>query len=108
MEEIDPSRSIIRIDEFSSHDRKARRRFSQFYLTGDEQFSRIRRGDYGSRWRLVKGGGSLGLEDYRRSVSETKRAAILKAARENFLKGGYSQAAMAEIARDADVSTATL
>jgi TetR/AcrR family transcriptional regulator of autoinduction and epiphytic fitness len=56
----------------------------------------------------VKGGGSLGLEDYRRSVSETKRAAILKAARENFLKGGYSQAAMAEIARDADVSTATL
>lgn len=50
----------------------------------------------------------MGLEDYRRSVSETKRAAILKAARDNFLKGGYSQAAMADIARDADVSTATL
>jgi TetR/AcrR family transcriptional regulator of autoinduction and epiphytic fitness len=50
----------------------------------------------------------LGLASYRRSVSETKRAAILKAARENFLKGGYSRAAMAEIARDADVSTATL
>ncbi|MEQ9153169.1 MAG: helix-turn-helix domain-containing protein, partial [Parvibaculum sp.] len=50
----------------------------------------------------------MGLASYRRSVSETKRAAILKAARENFLKGGYSRAAMAEIARDADVSTATL
>jgi len=61
-----------------------------------------------SRHRLVEGGESLGLEDYRRSVSETKRAAILKAARQNFLTGGYSKAAMAEIARDADVSTATL
>ncbi|MEQ8269111.1 MAG: TetR/AcrR family transcriptional regulator [Parvibaculum sp.] len=61
----------------------------------------------GRRW-LVEGGESLGLEDYRRSVSETKRAAILKAARRNFLIGGYSKAAMAEIARDADVSTATL
>ena len=61
-----------------------------------------------SRHRLVEGGESLGLEDYRRSVSETKRAAILKAARQNFLIGGYSKAAMAEIARDADVSTATL
>lgn len=50
----------------------------------------------------------MGLASYRRSVSETKRAAILKAARENFLKGGYSRAAMADIARDADVSTATL
>ncbi len=50
----------------------------------------------------------MGLASYRRSVSETKRAAILKAARENFLNGGYSRAAMADIARDADVSTATL
>jgi TetR/AcrR family transcriptional regulator of autoinduction and epiphytic fitness len=50
----------------------------------------------------------LGLENYRRSVSETKRAAILKAGRENFLKNGYSRAAVAEIAREADVSTATL
>lgn len=50
----------------------------------------------------------MGLASYRRSVSETKRAAILKAARENFLNGGFSRAAMADIARDADVSTATL
>lgn len=50
----------------------------------------------------------MGLASYRRSVSETKRAAILKAARENFLNNGYSRAAMADIARDADVSTATL
>lgn len=50
----------------------------------------------------------MGLASYRRSVSETKRASILKAARENFLNGGYSRAAMADIARDADVSTATL
>lgn len=50
----------------------------------------------------------MGLATYRKSVSETKRAAILKAAREIFLKDGYSRAAMAEIAREADVSTATL
>jgi TetR/AcrR family transcriptional regulator of autoinduction and epiphytic fitness len=50
----------------------------------------------------------LGLATYRKSVSETKRAAILKAAREIFLRDGYSRAAMAEIAREADVSTATL
>lgn len=50
----------------------------------------------------------MGLAGYRRSISETKRAAILKAARENFLTGGYSGAAMAQIAREADVSTATL
>lgn len=56
----------------------------------------------------MEGGLGLGLENYRRTISETKRAAILTAARENFLKGGYSRAAMAEIARDADVSTATL
>lgn len=34
--------------------------------------------------------------------------AILKAARDIFLRDGYSRAAMAEIAREADVSTATL
>lgn len=50
----------------------------------------------------------MGLENYRRSVSETKRAAILKAGRENFLKNGFSHAAVADIAREADVSTATL
>jgi TetR/AcrR family transcriptional regulator of autoinduction and epiphytic fitness len=50
----------------------------------------------------------LGLASYRRTVSETKRAAILRAARDNFLNGGFTRAAMADIARDADVSTATL
>lgn len=50
----------------------------------------------------------MGLENYRRSVSETKRAAIMKAGRDNFLKNGYSRTAVAEIAREADVSTATL
>ncbi|MBX3508893.1 MAG: TetR/AcrR family transcriptional regulator [Parvibaculum sp.] len=50
----------------------------------------------------------MGLASYRRTVSETKRAAILRAARDNFLNGGFTRAAMADIARDADVSTATL
>ncbi|ABS63907.1 transcriptional regulator, TetR family [Parvibaculum lavamentivorans DS-1] len=50
----------------------------------------------------------MGLASYRRSISESKRASILKAARENFLADGYSRAAMAEIAKGADVSTATL
>ncbi len=50
----------------------------------------------------------MGLENYRRSVSDAKCAAILKAGRDNFLRDGYSRAAVAEIARDADVSTATL
>lgn len=50
----------------------------------------------------------MGLASYRRSVIKSKRAAILKAARENFLESGFSRVAMAMIARDADVSTATL
>ncbi len=50
----------------------------------------------------------LGLETYRRTVSDAKRAAILQAARQNFFAEGYTRAAMAEIARQADVSTATL
>jgi TetR/AcrR family transcriptional regulator of autoinduction and epiphytic fitness len=50
----------------------------------------------------------VALENYRRSLSETKRAAILRAGRDHFLANGYSGAAVAEIARDADVSTATL
>lgn len=50
----------------------------------------------------------MGLESYRRSISEGKRAAILIAGRENFMKNGYSRTAVADIARDADVSTATL
>lgn len=48
------------------------------------------------------------IEHYRRSVSESKRASILLAGRENFLRNGYSRAAVADIAREADVSTATL
>ncbi|HEY4345607.1 MAG TPA: TetR/AcrR family transcriptional regulator [Parvibaculum sp.] len=50
----------------------------------------------------------MGLEHYRRTISESKRVSILKAGRENFLRNGYSRAAVAEIAREADVSTATL
>lgn len=48
------------------------------------------------------------LENYRQSVSASKRAAILKAGRESFLANGYSGTAVADIARNADVSTATL
>ena len=50
----------------------------------------------------------MGIEHYRRSVSESKRASILLAGRENFLRNGFSRAAVADIAREADVSTATL
>lgn len=50
----------------------------------------------------------MGLEQYRRSVSESKKASILLAGRESFLKHGFNRAAVADIARDADVSTATL
>lgn len=50
----------------------------------------------------------MGLETHRKKISAQKRTAILKAARENFLTNGYSRAGMAEIAREADVSTATL
>ena len=50
----------------------------------------------------------MGLETYRRTVSDAKRASILQAARHNFFAEGYTRAAMAEIARQADVSTATL
>lgn len=49
-----------------------------------------------------------GLENHRRKVSTLKRSAIVEAARKNFLTNGFSRAGMAEIARDADVSTATL
>tara|TARA_R110002124_G_scaffold111137_2_gene264785 strand:+ start:455 stop:1069 length:615 start_codon:yes stop_codon:yes gene_type:complete len=50
----------------------------------------------------------LGIEHYRRSVSESKRASILLAGRESFLRNGFSRSAVADIAREADVSTATL
>lgn len=50
----------------------------------------------------------MGLEDYRRSVSAAKHASILKAGRDVFLRDGFSRAAVSDIARDANVSTATL
>jgi len=50
----------------------------------------------------------MGLEAYRRKVSEAKHLSILDAARETFLDCGFSRAAMADIAQKADVSTATL
>ena len=50
----------------------------------------------------------MGLESYRRKVSESKRRSIMQAARAEFQDNGFTHAAMAEIARKADVSTATL
>lgn len=50
----------------------------------------------------------MGLDNYRRSVSEAKQASILQAGREIFLRDGFSRASVADIARRADVSTATL
>lgn len=50
----------------------------------------------------------MGLESYRRKVSESKRRSIMEAARAEFQGHGFTHAAMAEIARKADVSTATL
>ncbi|MEN6543024.1 TetR/AcrR family transcriptional regulator [Parvibaculum sp.] len=50
----------------------------------------------------------MGLEDYRRSVSAAKHASILQAGRDVFLRDGFSRAAVSDIARDANVSTATL
>lgn len=47
-------------------------------------------------------------EGRKRTVSEMKQASVLAAALAHFLKHGYTRAAMADIARDADVSTATL
>ena len=48
-----------------------------------------------------------GLARYRASVSERKHAAILKSAEAVFAKG-FESACMADVARQADVSTATL
>lgn len=49
-----------------------------------------------------------GLESYRRRVSAQKRKDIIGAAMCEFGLKGYEKGAMAEIARQADVSTATL
>lgn len=50
----------------------------------------------------------MGLQSHRRKISDRKRAAIIEAAKEHFLAHGYTHAGMADIARSADVSTATL
>lgn len=50
----------------------------------------------------------MGIESHRRKISDEKHAAIIRAAQESFLTQGYTRAGMADIARDADVSTATL
>ena len=50
----------------------------------------------------------MGLESYRRQVSESKHKAILEAAEDIFLAEGFNKAAMVDIAKKADVSTATL
>ncbi len=51
---------------------------------------------------------TTGLEAYRAGVSERKRKSILKAAHNEFTTKGFHDAAMKEIAFEADVSTATL
>ena len=47
-------------------------------------------------------------QSYPMTISEAKQCSIMKAAREIFLTQGFARAGMAEIARVADVSTATL
>jgi TetR/AcrR family transcriptional regulator, regulator of autoinduction and epiphytic fitness len=53
-------------------------------------------------------GVNVSLETYRRTIREGKREAIVQSAQRVFLERGYQGAAMAAIAKDADVSTATL
>jgi len=48
------------------------------------------------------------IEEYRSSVSQSKRNAIVQAAIETFLDSGFGNAGMAKIAEVAKVSTATL
>ena len=50
----------------------------------------------------------MNIQSYRASVRTTKRSAILAAAAQAFSANGFSGAGMADIARRADVSTATL
>jgi TetR/AcrR family transcriptional regulator of autoinduction and epiphytic fitness len=50
----------------------------------------------------------MSLDDHRKQISDAKLAAILKAGLKHFLKHGFSRAVVADIACDADVSTATL
>ncbi|MDO8288749.1 MAG: TetR/AcrR family transcriptional regulator [Parvibaculum sp.] len=48
------------------------------------------------------------MDTYRSTVAKAKRAAILRAARAQFLRNGFTHTGMTDIACDADVSTATL
>ncbi len=48
------------------------------------------------------------FDSYRDSVARAKHAAILEAARVQFLEHGFTRSGMTDIARRADVSTATL
>lgn len=50
----------------------------------------------------------MSLEAYRKNIREGKREAIIDSAQRVFLERGYQGAAMAGIAKQADVSTATL
>ncbi len=50
----------------------------------------------------------MDLQTYRRSIAELKQNSILSSARDIFLARGYRRSGMADIARQADVSTATL
>ena len=51
---------------------------------------------------------SGGLEAYREKVRNTNRKAILNAARNLFLQSGFNRVCMADVAQQAQVSTATL
>ena len=48
------------------------------------------------------------IEEYRKSVAEQKRQAILDAAVQNFLATGYERTTLEMVAKDAGVSTATV
>jgi TetR/AcrR family transcriptional regulator of autoinduction and epiphytic fitness len=50
----------------------------------------------------------MSFAEHRKSASDAKLAAILDAGMKHFLKQGFSRAVVADIACDADVSTATL
>lgn len=48
------------------------------------------------------------IEEYRKSVADQKRQAILDAAVQNFLATGYERTTLETVAKDAGVSTATV
>jgi DNA-binding transcriptional regulator YbjK len=48
------------------------------------------------------------IEEYRKSVADQKRQAILDAAVRNFLATGYERTTLETVAKDAGVSTATV